>query len=101
MGRTNYTRRGEMLELNVVRYYRYPEAKQTSHRVYFQAHHAARKQGFSSYHVDLWKSVYASIPPKHHIHHRDENPLNNVIGNLECIPVADHIRQHHLGRSSE
>jgi hypothetical protein len=37
-----------------------------------------------------WESAFGPIPPRHHIHHRDSNPANNAISNLECLPAREH-----------
>jgi hypothetical protein len=72
---------------------RYPESKRRSHRVYYQSH--AKWKGTPLYlHRELWKSVHGEIPDGHEIHHRDDNPLNNAIDNLECLPLAEHRRRH-------
>ena len=39
--------------------------------------------------------AHGEIPPGHHIHHRDGDPLNNAPDNLECIAPAEHVRLHY------
>jgi DNA-binding Lrp family transcriptional regulator len=34
------------------------------------------------------------VPPKHVIHHKDENKQNNSADNLECMTRAEHMRLH-------
>lgn len=41
----------------------------------------------------VWVREHGPIPPGHHIHHRDKNPLNNEIANLECLPSEAHLSQ--------
>src|SRR5215472_9278022 len=38
-----------------------------------------------SLHRAVWKSAFGDIPKGCHIHHRDSNPRNNRIDNLECV----------------
>lgn len=35
------------------------------------------------------------IPKRIHVHHKDENSLNDDIGNLELKLIGDHMRGHH------
>ena len=46
---------------------------------------------------DFWG---VSIPPQIHIHHKDENILNNCILNLEAIGMSEHISQHKMGKNN-
>src|SRR5262245_24389412 len=79
---------------NGITYRRYPNAKSWSDRNYFRASPSDRKKGASRLHVDLWKSVYGDVPEGCHIHHKDNNPLNNSIDNLECLAPEDHVDAH-------
>jgi hypothetical protein len=45
-------------------------------------------------HRAIWRDTYGAIPHGWEIHHRDENPDNNDIGNLKAIPVREHRRLH-------
>lgn len=42
----------------------------------------------------VWEHHNGPIPPDHHIHHRDRNPSNNDITNLECMLGSEHHRMH-------
>ena len=42
----------------------------------------------------VWEQHYGKIPVEHHIHHKDENPLNNDILNLECLHKDEHWALH-------
>src|SRR5208282_5331070 len=55
-------------------------------------HH--RERGVGALHQEIWIARYGPIPPAHHIHHRDENPLNNDISNLEAKLGREHNREH-------
>jgi hypothetical protein len=45
-------------------------------------------------HRVLWERAFGPIPPGHHIHHKDEDPLNNALDNLECLPHGAHVAHH-------
>jgi len=42
----------------------------------------------------VWKNHHRSIPKGYHIHHRDEDRSNNVIGNLELLTPSEHVKKH-------
>ena len=73
-------------------YRRYPNAKQSSHRRYFSC-------AGSFLHRDVWRVTYGEIPKGFHIHHKDGDPANNDISNLECIAGRDHFALHRESRS--
>lgn len=87
------TTRVELAEFNGITYRRYPDSTHNNHRNYFQAWHS--KSVTPRYlHRDVWEYHYGAIPHGFHIHHRDSNPLNNNITNLECISPRVHMRKH-------
>jgi hypothetical protein len=45
-------------------------------------------------HDIVWERVHGPIPPKHEIHHKDMNPINNAIENLEMMSRLMHKRLH-------
>jgi hypothetical protein len=45
-------------------------------------------------HRVLWEQAFGPIPAGHHIHHKDEDPRNNSLDNLECLPHAVHTAHH-------
>jgi endogenous inhibitor of DNA gyrase (YacG/DUF329 family) len=45
-------------------------------------------------HRYLWRKHNGEIPAGYDIHHADDNPLNNHIGNLECRTKKEHFRHH-------
>lgn len=71
-----------------VKYRRYPESPQRDLRVYFTSSTGRRL------HRDVWSAQHGPIPRKHHIHHRDGDPLNNDVENLECVLGSEHLRKH-------
>jgi hypothetical protein len=59
-------------------------------------------------HRDVWEHHNGEIPAGWDVHHKDENKENNDIGNLECLPKAEHTRlysphnnQYTRGRKKE
>ena len=45
-------------------------------------------------HRAVWAYYNGEIPDGCNIHHRDGNPANNAIDNLQCLTVAEHRRLH-------
>lgn len=45
-------------------------------------------------HILLFERVFGPLPRRCCVHHRDENPWNNSVENLMCIPVALHLELH-------
>lgn len=45
-------------------------------------------------HRDVWTFHHGAIPKGHVVHHRDLNPANNDISNLQCITRAEHAKIH-------
>src|SRR6266540_4817470 len=91
-------RKRECIELNEIKYFRYPHSKRRNDSVYFKCLAHFYPKGFRYYHRDLWKSRYGPIPPGHVIHHKDDNPLNNAIENLMCIGNDEHMSWHSKDR---
>lgn len=77
------------------RFIRYPNAKGRSERVYYSGW--AVVDGLKKkirYHVYKYLSEVGEIPKGFHVHHIDENTLNNEISNYECKPAAKHAYEH-------
>src|SRR5262249_36767458 len=85
--------RVETVEFNGIVFRRYPDSRRRNHRVYFSAHISNRKPPLWL-HREIWKAAHGPIPEGHFIHHRDGNPLNNSLENLECISRAGHTQEH-------
>lgn len=50
-------------------------------------------------HRKIWEEFYGQkIPDGYVIHHRDENPLNNNISNLQLMTHEEHLSHHHKGK---
>lgn len=58
-----------------------------------------RLKGGELLHRKIWEEYYGQkIPPGYIIHHKDENPKNNAISNLQLMTAEDHIKHHHRGK---
>jgi hypothetical protein len=44
-------------------------------------------------HRAIWTAAHGPIPDGNEIHHRDQNPLNNALDNLECMTPGEHRRR--------
>ena len=45
-------------------------------------------------HRYLWEREYGKIPEGYEIHHKDKNPLNNDLNNLELLSSTEHKKLH-------
>jgi len=79
---------------NGITFRRYPLSKRDSDRKYYRADGRLRKQGISYLHHEVWKYYNGEIPKGFHVHHKDENTLNNDISNLELLPRFTHLSRH-------
>lgn len=87
--------RSESVVFNGVTYRRYPDSENWADRMYFTPGQGDKAKGYQRLHQEVWKAANGCpIPEGFHIHHKDENPLNNDPSNLECIPAPDHGREH-------
>ncbi|MGE0294949.1 MAG: HNH endonuclease signature motif containing protein [Hyphomonadaceae bacterium] len=86
--------KAERVEFNGVVYRRYPQAKRRDDRVYFRCGGGDIAKGFGYLHRDIWKYHHGPIPEGFHVHHKDEDPDNNSIDNLEILPAHEHFKKH-------
>jgi len=86
--------KSEEIVFNGITFRRYPESKRRPDRVYYTCNSRYYKQGIRRLHQEIWKSVNGEIPKGYVIHHKDENPLNNAIENLACVPLGKHRSNH-------
>jgi hypothetical protein len=78
----------ETVIFNGVKYRRYAKSP------YFIPGVADTRNGAQALHRDIWRAANSEIPAGHDIHHRDGNPLNNDLANLQLMTVADHQALH-------
>lgn len=90
------TPRSDMVSIvwNGITFRRYAESEVRELRVYYSPGPADGQRGIERLHREIWKATHGPIPPGHHIHHKDHDPLNNNLDNLTCIPAGEH-RKHH------
>lgn len=43
---------------------------------------------------NIWAYFNGPIPEGYHIHHKDGDPTNNHVENLDCIPSPEHTKIH-------
>lgn len=91
--------KSETIIFNGTRFRRYPESERWANRVYYTPGVADKQKGIQALHQEVWKATHGPIPDGFHIHHRDHNPLNNDLSNLECISALEH--HHHHGASQD
>lgn len=86
--------KSEVIIYKDIKFRRYPNSSKWADRNYYVPNASHRKKGIGRLHQEIWKDAHGSIPSGHHIHHKDENPLNNTIDNLECLSIAAHNAYH-------
>ena len=85
----------EIIEYNGERFTRYPQSTNRTERVYFSGWVKINgKQTKKRLHWYKYFIEVGGIPKGFHIHHIDENPLNNSIENLQLICGKKHIGEH-------
>ena len=94
MRRSGKPNTAETVEYKGVTFRRYPRSRRWPDRMYFTPSSTHRQRGMGRLHQEIWKDAYGEIPPGHDIHHRDGNPLNNALENLECVARAEHHDYH-------
>lgn len=50
-------------------------------------------------HRVIWTDAFGEIPQGFHVHHKDGNPSNNALENLECVNGKAHISSHQKGHN--
>lgn len=79
----------ETVFFNGIEYARFPESRSPSRRRYFYQYPKGR-----ALHQAVWESANGPIPDGYEIHHKDRDPGNNAIENLECLTHAEHRKRH-------
>lgn len=87
----NICMKKEVIVYNGKNYTRYPDSNKRSLREYYYHSFTGRTE---TLHTSIWKDHYGPVPKGYIIHHKDGNPQNNDISNLECITQKEHMRRH-------
>lgn len=77
-----------------IKFVRYPDAKRIAHRRYYKPHGGHIGAGVQALHQEVWKAANGPIPKGFQVHHKDGNPGNNEISNLELLTSAQHHAEH-------
>lgn len=79
---------------NGIEFRRYPDSDNPADRKYYRPHSGHIEEGVEALHREVWKEHNGEIPEGHHIHHKDGDPTNNDIENLECVSPEEHAERH-------
>lgn len=74
----------EVVVFNGVRYLRQPG----------EDYYRNRRNGGDRLHRDVWRFYHGDIPKGFDIHHKDGDPGNNDVDNLECLSKVGHGKRH-------
>jgi len=91
----------ETIVFNGREYHRQTGAKQKHRRRYFWGRREPGNGKKTSLHVAVWEYHNGPVPEGHVIHHIDDDPLNNDVGNLQCLTIAEHSKAHATERNLE
>ena len=86
--------KSEVIRHNGIAFRRYPASVNWADQMYYTPNASHKKSGVGRLHEELWKDANGPIPSGHHIHHKDGNPLNNDLNNLQCLTAAAHQELH-------
>jgi hypothetical protein len=75
------------------KYHRDPKSKRRQHRVYYWRHDKWKEAPFPL-HRQIWIDKNGPIPKGYIVHHKDDNPLNNSIGNLQLMTASEYSTYH-------
>lgn len=73
---------------------RYPDAEAKTHRDYYKPGGYDVERGVDALHREIYKREVGPIPKGWDVHHKDHNPGNNSLSNLECLPKRSHLSHH-------
>lgn len=77
-----------------IKFRRYPQSENWSDRMYFRPNGRLIQEGMEALHREIYKDYHGAIPDGYHVHHKDENSLNNSPENLEAITAKEHFELH-------
>ncbi len=78
--------------------YRGVKFRRYSGRRYYVPSGDAINAGWTSLHRQIWIDSNGPIPVGMHIHHKDHDPENNSIENLETVSAGAHALHHYMDR---
>lgn len=86
----------EKIIVDGVIFRRYPDSKRTELKKYFISS-PEKCFGYKTkrLHRYLWEKQNGEIPDGYHIHHKDDNYLNNDLSNLELVSPKQHNDRHY------
>jgi hypothetical protein len=67
----------------------YPESKKS----YFAG---IVSGSYKELHKYIWECEVGPVLSGHHVHHKDSDPTNNDVSNLECISASEHVYRHKM-----
>lgn len=88
------TTKSETIVYKGIAFRRYPDSPNWCDKSYYRPGASHTQAGVKSLHQEIWQDAYGPIPAGHEIHHRDGNPINNALENLECLTPEAHAKHH-------
>ena len=88
------TTKSEFIIFKDIVFRRYPNSENWADRNYYTPNSKHRRKGVGRLHQELWKDWNGPIPEGCEIHHKDGDPLNNALDNLECLTAEEHAKYH-------
>jgi len=82
------------VEFRGITFRRYPESDNRADRHYYRPNSKHIEEGVEALHREIWRHHNGEIPEGHVIHHKDGDPTNNDIENLECLTPTEHAERH-------
>lgn len=86
--------KAEVIVYKGIKFRRYPESRRREDRIYFVPGPTHRMAGVGRLHQEIWKDAHGPIPDGYEVHHKDHNPLNNALDNLDLLSRQDHWQHH-------
>lgn len=72
-------------------WYRQPESARRNDRVYYKSCAGGRPRYL---HRSIYEAAHGAVPRGWHVHHRDGDPFNNDLANLEARDGRKHLAEH-------
>lgn len=81
-----------VITYNGIEYRRYPAGKHPNY--YYAKLQEGGKTITKALHRQIYEDNFGPIPAGYTIHHKDLNPLNNGVDNLQLVTIAEHMQIH-------